>query len=154
LNQELIQKYFRGQYSDEELEQILDWFQTNEGRAFLREQIEQDCSRLTADQVFLLYPNIATEKIFNCILKSNKAAETDYMSWIDGCLEFDDEPLWKISCQLEYNYDVKIEFKSDQLKRKNLTADLNRKNLEEALHFIANMLDIDFKKTRSKIIWG
>lgn len=157
MNQTFIKKYFKGQCTDKELEQVLDWFQTSQGRAFLREQIRKDCHRLTENEVHFLYPDIPTDEIFNRIQKSKKNDEQgntkNYKSCTNGRLEFDNEPLWKISRRLEHIYNVKIEFKSDRLKELNLTASFKKSTLDDTLRIIANTLDIEFKKASSSIIW-
>lgn len=77
MDQKFIKKYFRGHCSDEELEQILDWFQTSEGQTYLREHIQNDCRRLTEEQVLFLYPDVATEKIYNRIQKNKGTKQKD-----------------------------------------------------------------------------
>lgn len=77
MDQEFIRRYFKGEFSDEELDQILDWFQTQKGRAYLREQIRNDLRRLSREPVLFIYPEVDTEKIFKRIQKNKKSRQED-----------------------------------------------------------------------------
>lgn len=154
----LITKYFSGNCSEKERKQVLNWFQTQKGQAFLRKQIRRDCQRLTDNKNSFRCRDIDTISVFNRILNSIKADEQsvikDGTAGINKRLIFEDEPLWKISRKLERIYDVSIEFQSEQLKELNLTADLKPKNAEVTVQTIATMLDIKYKKaSSSNFIW-
>lgn len=154
----LITKYFSGRCSDKELEKVLDWFQTQKGRVFLREQIQKDCRRLTENKEAFRCRDIDTATVFNRILNSIKAdnqlVRKDDTGRINKRLSFENEPLWKVSRQLERVYDVNIKFRSEQLKELNLSAVFKQKKAEVTLQAIATMLDIECEKaSNSNYIW-
>jgi ferric-dicitrate binding protein FerR (iron transport regulator) len=82
-----------------------------------------------------------------------KGAAKNYLSWKTHKLIFNGEPLGKISRQLERLYDVKIRFKSDQLKNVKLTAQLDRNELKTVLKIIAHTLDIHYRMSGSQVVW-
>lgn len=148
----LITKYFSGDCSDDEQKQVLNWFQTSSGQAFLRNQIKIDWQQLTLEKK--TFPrDIDSERLFNQILKSIKtddqSVKKDCTAGVNMRLDFENEPLWKISQKLERVYDINIEFQSEQLKALNLTADFRQQNAEVTLQTIATMLDIEFEKISS-----
>jgi ferric-dicitrate binding protein FerR (iron transport regulator) len=82
-----------------------------------------------------------------------KGAVKNYISWKTHKLIFEGEPLGQISRQLERLYDVKIRFKSDQLKDVKLTAQLDRNELKTVLKIIAHTLNIHFRMSSDKVVW-
>src|SRR5680860_1143331 len=67
MKQNFLDKYFNDQCSDEELEQVLHWFQSDEGRLFLREDIDRQSQRFIDSKNMFLYPEVEKEKIFSSI---------------------------------------------------------------------------------------
>lgn len=72
MDRKLVDKYFRDQCTEEELEQVLNWFQTEKGQAFLQEDIEQLDERLTQNSEMFLYPEVESEKIFRRIQQNKQ----------------------------------------------------------------------------------
>lgn len=78
---------------------------------------------------------------------------TNYLSWINGRLVFNNDPLWKISRQLERLFHVAIDFESEKLRKMNLSADFEKTDLKDALHTISRTLDIAFKRKNGRVVW-
>lgn len=76
MDRHLINKYFSNQCSKEELEQVLDWFQTLRGRTYLEVQIEKDCRRVLGSKKSALSTVAAHEQIFNKIQKNKDGRST------------------------------------------------------------------------------
>lgn len=77
----------------------------------------------------------------------------NYLSWMTNRLVFKGVPLGRISRQLQHLYDVKIHFRSNQLKRIRLTANFEKTKLRTVLKLIAHTLDIHFKFTGQQVVW-
>jgi len=83
MDRKLLDKYFRDQCSEEELEQVLNWFQTEEGQAFLEKDIERQSQRFMENSDMFLYPEIQSEKIFSRIqLHKNRGLKRGYWVYI------------------------------------------------------------------------
>jgi ferric-dicitrate binding protein FerR (iron transport regulator) len=72
MNNEIIDKYFKDQCSEEELEQVLSWFQTQEGRAFIENDIDRQNRRVVKNADMFLYPDFDSKKIFSRIQQHKK----------------------------------------------------------------------------------
>ncbi|HEX6983478.1 MAG TPA: FecR domain-containing protein [Balneolaceae bacterium] len=72
MDRNLIDKYFRDQCSEDELEQVLSWFQTDEGQEYLEQDINQQNEQLIKNSDLHLYPEIESEALFNRIQLSKK----------------------------------------------------------------------------------
>jgi ferric-dicitrate binding protein FerR (iron transport regulator) len=72
MDQSLINKYFNDRCSENELEQVLSWFQTSEGKAFIEDGIERQNRRLVKNADMFLYPEIDSKKIFSRIQQHKK----------------------------------------------------------------------------------
>lgn len=72
MDRKLLNKYFRDECTEEEVDKVLDWFQTDEGQTFLEQDIEQPNDQLAVEGDLPLYPKVETEKIFNRIQLSKK----------------------------------------------------------------------------------
>ncbi|MCW9707584.1 FecR family protein [Fodinibius salsisoli] len=79
MDQRLLDKYFRDECSDEELDQVLGWFQTEEGRTFLAQEMEEEFENaLETPHEFGCYP-ADSEHIFNRIqLQKRKYPDTNH----------------------------------------------------------------------------
>ncbi len=77
MDQKFIDKYFTGQCSDKELIQLFTWFQTREGRSFLKHHIYRDWCLL--EIIGDLFPDhdIPTEKIFNRIQQTKQTSSSN-----------------------------------------------------------------------------
>lgn len=72
MNRRLLNRYFRNECTEEELDKVLDWFQTEEGQAFLERDMQQLDDPLVKEVDLALYPEADSEKIFNRIQLSKK----------------------------------------------------------------------------------
>jgi len=72
MNNELLDKYFRDQCSENELEEVLSWFQTDKGRAFIEDDIDRQNRRLMKNADMFLYPEIDSKRIFSRIQQHKK----------------------------------------------------------------------------------
>lgn len=77
----------------------------------------------------------------------------NYLSWINNRLIYSGETLDHVSRQIEHLYDVEIAFSSNQLKKLELTANIERADLSEILDVIANTFEITYRQERGKIVW-
>lgn len=81
MDKKLLHKYFNDQCSEEELEQVLHWFQTKEGQRFIEDDINnqlwQPNESVTSDNDF----DIASWKILNRIL-IHKNREPRRRGWV------------------------------------------------------------------------
>lgn len=69
MNKHILEKYFRDECTEEELEQILQWFQTKEGKEFLERDIEDQKNEAESGEL-ILYPHVQTNKLYNRIQRS------------------------------------------------------------------------------------
>lgn len=72
MDRNLLNKYFQDQCTEEEVDKVLDWLQTDEGQAFLEKDIKQLDEEVRNDGDLFSYPEVASEKIFNCIQLSKE----------------------------------------------------------------------------------
>jgi ferric-dicitrate binding protein FerR (iron transport regulator) len=72
MNHKLIDKYFNDECSPEELDQVLDWFQTDEGQAYITKDIDREGKQLTAGPESLLYQGVESDKLFIRIQRHKK----------------------------------------------------------------------------------
>lgn len=73
MDKQLLQKYFRNQCSLEEIEQVLDWFQTKEGQAYFEETLDQDMERYAGEDNLLLYPDVPSDRMLLNIRRRKQA---------------------------------------------------------------------------------
>lgn len=72
MDKQLLQKYFRNQCTIEEIEQVLDWFQTKEGQQYFEENVNLDMHRYAEEERLLLFPDVPSKKILNRIQQTRK----------------------------------------------------------------------------------
>jgi len=72
MDRDLIEKYFNDQCSEEELEQVLEWFQTDKGQAFLKQDMEREEKRLAGNNASSLFSEVESEELFRRIQKHKK----------------------------------------------------------------------------------
>ena len=72
MDRRLLNKYFRDQCTEKELDKVLDWFQTEEGQAFLEKDMEQLGNQSGKEGDLSLFTDVETENIFNRIQLSKK----------------------------------------------------------------------------------
>lgn len=68
MKQALLDKYFNDRCTPQELEQVLSWFQTDEGHTF----IEQEIEARKAEGVKFTHRSIDSEKVFNSIQRDKR----------------------------------------------------------------------------------
>lgn len=73
MDKQLLQKYFRNQCSVEEIEQVLNWFQTGEGQKYFEEHLNKDMQQYSEEENMLFYPDVPTEKMLNNIKKNRSS---------------------------------------------------------------------------------
>lgn len=66
MNQKLLDKYFRDECTELELEQVLRWFETKEGKAFLEDDIEQQKNEAESGSL-ILHQDVESKKLYNRI---------------------------------------------------------------------------------------
>jgi transmembrane sensor len=77
----------------------------------------------------------------------------NYKSWISNHFEYDNEPLWRISRQLEWMYGRPFDFADDNMRDLRLLASFPKDSLEETLNIIATTLEIDYEKDGDTVHW-
>lgn len=76
MDKEHLKKYFRNQCTLEEIEQVLDWFQTKEGQRYFEENLDRDMQQYADDDRLLLDPDVPTDKMLAKIQQSKKDVKT------------------------------------------------------------------------------
>lgn len=67
-----MQKYFRNQCTLDEIEQVLDWFQTKAGQVYLEERLDRDMERYSDDENLLLHPDVPSEEVLQNIERTRR----------------------------------------------------------------------------------
>lgn len=75
MDKQLLYKYFSNQCSIEEIEQVLNWFQTKEGKVYIENHIDAGMQRYAEEENLLFYPDVPTEKMLDNIHKRKKAPQ-------------------------------------------------------------------------------
>lgn len=76
MDKELLKKYFRNQCTLEEIEQVLDWFHTNEGELYFEKNLNRDMHQYADDDRLLLNPDVPTGRLLTKIQQSKKDVKT------------------------------------------------------------------------------
>lgn len=74
MDKNLLKKFFRNQCTLEEIEEVLNWFQTEEGEHYFTENLDRDMHEYANDDQLFLHPEIPSEKILQKIRHSKKRA--------------------------------------------------------------------------------
>ncbi|MFA5670440.1 MAG: FecR family protein [Balneolaceae bacterium] len=82
-----------------------------------------------------------------------KARVTNYLSWMNRRLVYSGEKLQQVSQQLEYLYNVEIDFETENLKNLELTADFEKSDLKTTIATIAKTFDIQYGIQGQKVTW-
>lgn len=77
----------------------------------------------------------------------------NYLSWMNGRMEFEDMPLREVSKQLSRIYGVSFEYETPRLKELVLSSTFERKSLEKALEVIALTLELDYSREEDTVKW-
>jgi ferric-dicitrate binding protein FerR (iron transport regulator) len=91
---------------------------------------------------------------FNSNLKKitrNTVDPTDYSSWKEERLVFDDTPLRDIILKLENRYNVDIEVDSALAEKERLTMTIEQETIDEVLEFIQLSSGLKYKKDKNQI---
>ncbi|HYW35623.1 MAG TPA: FecR family protein, partial [Balneolaceae bacterium] len=84
MDRDLIEKYFNDQCSEEELEQVLEWFQTDEGQAFLKQDMEREEKRLAGNNASSSFSEVESKELFRRIQKHKKKVNREkwWLLWV------------------------------------------------------------------------
>ena len=83
--------------------------------------------------------------------KNREDDERLYTAWMNNEMVFDDEPIINIIKQLERNYNVKFEIKSDKLKSFTFTGTLKNASLQSTLYALQFTSSIYYKQKNNVI---
>jgi len=72
MNQALLEKYYNDQCSEDEVDEVLDWFQTKEGRAYLEQQMDEEFDELMEAETSNSWSEVKSDKLFTRIQRSQK----------------------------------------------------------------------------------
>src|SRR5699024_6555748 len=106
-----------------------------------------------AASALLTSNNFGVLRLSDSQITIEKGNTENYLSWFKNRLIFSGETMDQVSRQLERLYDVDIAFKNNMLKDLQLTADMEKVDLEEVLTTISNTFDINFNNNEDHIIW-
>lgn len=73
MDKQLLYRYFSNQCSLEEIEQVLNWFQTKEGEEYIESHLDSGMQRYAEEENMLFYPDVPTEKMLKTINQRKKA---------------------------------------------------------------------------------
>lgn len=81
MNKELLEKYYNDQCSPEEMERVWQWFQTPEGEAYLKQEIDRDIRIEEEFHNFIEYPDVKSDQIFYQIQVSKTSWSQNLAGW-------------------------------------------------------------------------
>ncbi|MEX0660198.1 MAG: FecR family protein [Balneolaceae bacterium] len=73
MDKQLLYRYFSNQCSIEEIEQVLNWFQTKKGREYIENHLDSGMQRYAEEENLLFYPDVPTEKMLTAINQRKRA---------------------------------------------------------------------------------
>lgn len=95
----------------------------------------------------------AGEKV-NAVLgnleRSTLSSLNEVPSWVEGISRFEEVPVRRILEELEYQFDVQIEYQGDL--QKELTFSFPHNDLEAALRLLSGALEVDYEMENNKVI--
>ena len=97
--------------------------------------------------------NFGLLQLDNNRITIEKVRAENYLSWARNRLVYDGETLEQVSQQLEHLYGVEVRFATQRLKSLELTADIERTELDETVSTIAKTFDIRYTMKGNKLIW-
>lgn len=86
-------------------------------------------------------------------ITSEATAVQNYLSWMNGRIEFNGELFTQVAKQLSHIYDIEYELESDGLQELRLTADISAGSMKEVFDTIAETLEIEYTITHRKVYW-
>ncbi|MFH5834270.1 FecR family protein [Halalkalibaculum sp. DA384] len=92
IDRKLIEKYFKDSCTREEAEQVLEWFNTKEGRRYLTEKLDADIRKLEETDLHLVHSELDSESIFKSI-QQKKSSSQDLGLKKDKILS----PIWRVA---------------------------------------------------------
>ncbi|SHG60715.1 FecR family protein [Fodinibius roseus] len=119
-----------------------------EGKVTLwsEQQTEEEAAELNPGQFGFL-------SLTDHSIEIDEFKNNNYLSWMNGRMEFDDMPLREVSKQLNRIYGVSFEYANRQLEDLVLSADFERDSLDKALEVIALTLEIDYRMQGDVVQW-
>jgi transmembrane sensor len=72
VDKKILQKYFRNQCTLEEIEQVMNWFQTEEGKDYVEQRLDRDMQRYAEEENLLLHPEVPSDEILENIKRKKK----------------------------------------------------------------------------------
>lgn len=72
MDKKILQKYFRNQCTLEEIEQVMNWFQTEEGKDYIEQRLDRDIQRYAEEENLLLHPEVPSDEILENIKRKRK----------------------------------------------------------------------------------
>lgn len=106
-----------------------------------------------ATSALLTRNNFGLLRLSDSQITIEKVNTENFISWVNKRLIFSGETLQQVSRQLERLYDVEIMFENNELKRLELTADIEKIDLDEVLTTISNTFDIRFRMEGNQVVW-
>lgn len=105
------------------------------------------------NQSLTLNPGEAAVYSLNETLVAKKIEDDDrlFTAWMNDEMVFNDEPILNIVKQLERNYNVKFEIKSDKLNEITFTGTLKNSSLQSTLYALQFTSSISYKKKENVI---
>lgn len=74
MDKQLLYRYFSNQCSLEEIDQVLNWFQTKEGQEYLENHLDSGMQRYAEEENLLFYPDVPTDKMLKTIHQRKKGS--------------------------------------------------------------------------------
>lgn len=78
---------------------------------------------------------------------------SNYLSWMNGRMEFDNVPLKQVCKQLSRIYGAECEFSIPEMKELILSSNFERGSLDKALEVISLTLELDYSKKGKTVRW-
>ena len=119
-----------------------------EGKVLLTPQ-ESDDERA----VIIAEEQMSILKKDNEPLKPFRVDVGNYLGWIKNEVAFNNAPLSEILHQIERWYNLEIRLKDKSLASERLTVHIQNKPAEEILHLIAVLMELNYERTGSKIVF-
>lgn len=81
MNKELLEKYFNDQCSPEEVEKVWEWFQTPEGEAYLKQEMDRDIRVEEEFRDIIECPDINSDRLFSQIQENKSGGIQNISGW-------------------------------------------------------------------------
>ncbi|MEX0660584.1 MAG: FecR domain-containing protein [Balneolaceae bacterium] len=67
MNSKIVKKFFNNQATPEETQDVLDWFETAEGKQYLKERLDVDAGLMDRRELRDMVPELKSDKLFDSI---------------------------------------------------------------------------------------